>query len=311
MARETFESWIPEEWGGPVITKIGQLSAMEDLARPEPMTTDTKHVPRSGGVSITTAIPKGVAYPETAATNDDVLLAAQKIGNVLRVADEDLKDTAQVANIILTKQLEWARAYAIAFDCATLGTTAAQNGTTVPFTSLYKTLRTNGSESYTADGNRVVTAGTGANVTYAQLSQLFGKLEGGNYWNDADMAVVAHPAFKAQFRGILDTSGAPVFSEYSSMASGGGSTLFGVPIRWSLGARASAVMTDAPTGNPLAFLFNRQYVIKGNRSGVEYNLAGADSGPAFLTDEALLKVRVRRGFAVGRENAAAVLELIP
>jgi hypothetical protein len=70
-------------------------------------------------------------------------------------------------------------------------------------------------------------------------------------------------------------------------------------------------MSDAPTGNPLMFLVNSNLIIKGDRSGVEYNLAGADSGPAFLTDEALLKVRVRRGFAVAREAAHAVLELLP
>lgn len=45
MARQTFEDWIPEEWGGAVISKIRATSAVEDLARHEPMGTDTKHVP--------------------------------------------------------------------------------------------------------------------------------------------------------------------------------------------------------------------------------------------------------------------------
>jgi hypothetical protein len=46
MARQTFEDWIPEEWGGAVVTKVRAISAVEALARHEPMTTDTKHVPR-------------------------------------------------------------------------------------------------------------------------------------------------------------------------------------------------------------------------------------------------------------------------
>jgi HK97 family phage major capsid protein len=229
MARETFEAWIPEEYGGPVITKIGALSAVESMARVEPMGSDTKHVPRSGGVSITTAIPKGTAYPETSGVNDDVLLTAIKLGNVLRVEQEDLADTSAVANIIQTKQLEWARAYAVAFDNATLGTTAASNGTTVPFTSLYKALRTTAG-AYTADTNRVATAGTGAGVTYAQISSLFGKLEGGDYWNDADMSVVAHPAFKAQLRSLVDSQGRPLFTEYQSAGAGPVATLLGVPV---------------------------------------------------------------------------------
>lgn len=309
MARQLFDVWIPEEYGGPVIGKIGQVSAVERLARPEPMGTDTKHVPRDGGMSFNGAVAKGTAYTEDEAVNDDVLLTARKLGKVLRVADEDLKDTTQVANIIQTKQLDWARAYAIGFDNSTLGTSGAENGTTVPFTSLYKALTTtNTATSYTANAHRIATAGP---VTYDQLSDLYALLETGAYWADSDMAVIAHPAFRAHLRQVKDGGGSPVFSEYSSQADGTPGALNGVPIVWSLGARVSATSSDAPTGNPLLIVGNMRYLIKGDRSGPEYMLAGADSGPAFLTDEALLKVRTRRGFAVAHEKAFAVLEKTP
>jgi HK97 family phage major capsid protein len=312
MARQTFEAWIPEEYGGPVITKIAQLSAVEAFARSEPMGTDTKHVARSGGMTFQGAIAKGAAYPEDANTNDEVLLTARKLGTVLRVADEDLKDIPQLPSVIQVKQLDWARAYAIGFDNACLGVTAAENGTTIPFTSIYKSLTTtNAATSYTANANRVQTAGTAAPVTYAQLSSLFAKLEGGAFWDESSMVVVAHPAFKAQMRNLLDSTGAPIFTEFQSAAGAPMSTLFGAPVRWSLGAKTHATASDTPTGNPLLFLLNTSLVIKGDRSGPEYMLAGADSGPAFLTDEALLKVRTRRGFALGHENAAAVLEILP
>lgn len=313
MARATFEAWIPEIWGGAVITKIRAMSAVEQWARPEPMGTDTKHVPRSGGMSFAGAIAKGAAYPEDANTNDEVLLTARKLGTVLRVADEDLKDTSGVANIIQTKQLDWARSYAVGFDNATLGVTAVENGGTIPFTSLYKALTTtNAATSYTANANRVQSA-TAVALTYANFSDTFGLVEESNFWADGDMVVIAHPYYRKGLRGILDTAGSPIFNESSAGMAGGGQggpvdTLFGMPISWSLGAKTNATAADAPTGNPLLFVGNRQYLIRGERSGPEYMLAGADTGAAFLTDEALLKVRVRRGFAVAHEKAWAVLE---
>ena len=177
MARQTFEDWIPEEYGGAVVTKVQQMSAIEAHARREPMTSDVKNVPRSGGMSFGGAIGKGLAYTEDGATNDDVTLTALKFGRAMRVADEDLKDTANVVNIIQTKQLDWARAYAVGFDQACLGTSAAANGTTVPFLSLYQALNTtNSAVGYTAD-DHVVATSAGVAPTYANLSDVFGKVE--------------------------------------------------------------------------------------------------------------------------------------
>lgn len=312
MARQTFESWLPEEWGGQVLTKVRAISAIERYARREVMTTDTKHVPRSGGMSFQGAIAKGAAYPEDSNTNDEVLLTARKLGDVLRVADEDLKDGAQVADILTTKKLDWARSYAIGFDHSCLGVTAAENGGTIPFTSLYKSLRTtNAATSYTADANRILSANAVA-LTYDNFSDVFGLVEDSNFWADGEMVVIAHPYFRKGMRGIKDTAGNPIFNESSNGTAGGAQgtidTLFGMPVAWSLGAKTHATATDAPTGNPLLFIGNRNYLIRGDRSGPESMVAGADSGPAFLTDEALLKVRARRGFATGHEKAWAVLE---
>lgn len=303
MTRTTFEDWIPEEFGGPVITKIGEASAVEALASHIPMGTDTRHIPRDGGMSYSGAIAKGAAYTEDSSTNDDVLLTVRKHGKVLRVADEDLQDAAQVANIIQTKQLAWARSYAIGFDNATLGVTAAENGTTIPHTSLYKVLTTaDGDTGYVANANLIQTTGA---LDLADVSGAWAKLETGSYWNDADAFVIAHPAFKQYFRDL----GRNIFSEYDSQAAGTPDRLMGAPIRWSVGAKTSATATDAPAGNPLLFVGNSNYMVVGDRSGPEYMLAGADSGPAFLTDEALLKVRVRKAFAVTMPQAFACIEI--
>lgn len=315
MARQTFESWIPEEYQGPVITKMRVTSAVEDLARSVPMATDTKHIPRSGGMEFVGAVAKGTAYTEDGSANDEILLSAKKIGKVLRVADEDLKDTTQVANIIATKQLDWARAYGIGFDNATLGCTGTENATTVPFTSLYKRLTTADSATgYSANANLIQTPASGAgsgSITYANLSALFGLVETGDFWSDGSMAVIAHPAFRAAMRGLVDANGRPLFLENQQGVNGPSDQLWGLPVRWSLGAKTNAVASDRPTGNPLLFVGSTEHLIKGDRSGPEYLLAGADSGPAFLTDEALLKVRVRRAFQVAYPAAWAALELRP
>jgi HK97 family phage major capsid protein len=282
---------------------------VERLARTEPMATDTKHVPRSAGMAFAGAISKGSSYSEATGTNDEVLLTARKMGSVVRIADEDTKDTASLVNVISIKQTEWARGQAVGFDNATLGVSATENGTTIPFTSLYKSLRTtNSAVSYTADANRVATAGA---LTYAHITGatgVFGLVEGSGYWSEGDAVVIAHPAFKASLRSLLDSQNRPIFNEYASQTGGVVNTLLGAPIYWSLGAKVSATASSAPAGNPLMFVGNRQFLIKGDRSGPEYLLAGADTGAAFLTDEALLKMRIRRGFAVANENAFAVIE---
>lgn len=306
MARLTFEDWIPEEWGGPVITKIAETSVVERLARVEPMATDTKHVPRSAGGSFLGAIAKGSSYTETTGTHDDVLLTARKMGYVDRIADEDVKDTASLVNIIQSKQLDWARAYAVGFDNATLGASAAENGTTVPFTSLYKALTTTNSDvSYTANANRIQTGGA---LTLADISGALALVEASDYFTDADTVVIAHPAFMAYLRDLVDSHGDPLFREYTSQSQGVVNTLLGYPIYWSRGAKTSATASSAPAGNPLLFVGNARFLIKGDRSGPEYRLAGADTGAAFMTDENLLKYRIRRGFAVANENAWAVVE---
>lgn len=297
MAHAVVDAWIPEEYGGSVITALTQQSAVEALARPEPMSTDAKYVPRMSAMAFGGAVGKGVAYSEDASTADSVLLTARKLGIVSRLADEDLKD-AGLNDIIKAKQLAWARTHAVGFDNACLGVTAAENGTTIPFTSLYRALtQSNSATSYTGNDNLIQTAGA---LTAADINDAFEEVEDGSFWSEQDLVVIAHPSFRGLLRD-LETDG-PVFDRT-------GNTLYGAPIVWTSGAKTHATASAAPSGNPLLFVGNRQYLIKGERSGPEYALAGADSGAAFLTDEALLKMRVRRGFAVANEHAWAAVEI--
>ncbi|MGI8333467.1 phage major capsid protein [Actinomadura scrupuli] len=305
-------TWTPEEFSGDVVQKVLQKSAIEAYARPWPMANTLRHVPRSAGMDVA-GVAAGGTYAEDTSTNDEVLLTARKMGQALRLNDEDMKDNTLV-DIIATKKMDWATSFAKFYDQACLGCTAAENGTTVLFTSVYKSLRTTQSGlGYTADDNYVVSA-SGSAVSYDNLSTVLSLAEVGDYWDDGEALVIAHPSFKAKVRNIRipqysgDTGGLPVFVQGQGGDSGTPDTLFGHPIRWSLGAKTHATNTSTPTGNPLLIVGNRQMLFRGVRSGPESAVAGADSGPAFLTDQALLKMRARRGFAVAHPKAFAVLE---
>lgn len=309
--RETFENWIPVESGSTAIQALVRASVVERLARPEPMASDTKQVPRSGNFAIAN-VSKGAAYGETAGTNDYVELIARKAGGVLRVAEEDLLDSN--VDILAVKRNDASRNMAVYFDNACLGTTAAANGTTVPYTSVYRAVRSNDAgTSYTADDNYTATAGA---VTYDNLSALFAKIEGSVWFDEGQLTVIASPAFKSAFRLIKDTQGQPIFSQAQG-AAGTPDRVFGYNVEWSLGARTSATATQSPTGNPLLIVCNRDLMIKGLAKlsptiaspNPGFALQRANNGVGFLTDEALLKAAMRRGFAVGAANAFAVMEV--
>ncbi|MFC9001107.1 phage major capsid protein [Streptomyces rochei] len=295
MARVNADAWIPEEYGSEVITRVNQNSAVEAVARRYNMGSDTIEVPRMGAVSVD-VIPKGTDYTDAEPTLDVVTLRTRKFGKTFTIAEEDLQDT--LASTISGFQTEWALSYARKLDNAAIACTGTENGTTVPFTSLYKAA---------GSGQKLASAGA---VTYTKLSQVFGIYEAGDYANDADTVVMAHPYFKSVFRGIVDDNGQPIFVEGLA---GTPSTLFNVEVRFSYGLKLSTTATDAPTGtigaagtvgNPLLVVGNRQHLLLGVRSGPE-SLQGED----FRSDEKILKMRARRGFGVARAEAFGILEV--
>ncbi|MEU1787108.1 phage major capsid protein [Streptomyces sparsogenes] len=299
MARNTFEAWIPEEDSSEVIMRVNQVSAVEALASPEPMKSNTKSIPRSAGVGVG-VVDKGSAYGEDTSTNDDIVLTAKKLGKAIRIAEEDIDDS--LANILATKMKDWATSYAKLIDNATLAVTAAV-GTGVPFESVYYTLsQTNSGLGYTANDNITLTGSGG--VKYDNLSSTLGDLEGGDYFDPSSVVVIAHPSFRAKFRGVKDDQGLPIFVQGLA---GTPDTLFTHPVRWSLGAKTSPTATDAPGGNPILVIVNRDYLRLGRRSGPESVFIDGRDGVSALTDESILKMRARRGFALGHPKAAAIL----
>ena len=313
MARATFESWLPEEKDGTVMTRIQQSSAVESLARKLPMNSQTKEFPRSGGMDVA-EVAKGAAYGEDTSANDSLVLTAKKFGKAIRIAEEDIDDS--IANILDVKKGDWASSYAKFIDNACLGTSAAI-GAGVPFTSVYRAVTTaDASTGYTANANHISSSAAGV-VTYAQLSSVIGAVELGQSFEESDVAIIAHPAFKAVLRGVLDSQNRPIFVENARLSEG--STLLGYPIRWSQGARVTATATSAPpvgvgvkgtAGNALLIAASKQSLMLGVRSGPESVVIDGKDGASALTDETILKVRARRAFGVAYPDSFAVLERV-
>lgn len=301
MARNTFEAWIPEEDSSEVITRVNQMSAVEALASPETMSSNTKSIPRSAGVGVG-LVDKGGTYSEDTSTNDDITLTAKKIGKAIRIAEEDIDDS--LANVISTKQKDWATSYAKYLDNATLAVSATA-GSGVPFNSVYYTLtQTDSGVGYTANDNVTVAS---SSVTYNNLSDTLSDVEGGDYFDLSRMVVIAHPSFRGVLRTIKDDQNMPVFVQGQGGDRGTPDTLFDLPVRWSLGCRVSATATDAPTGKPILVVVNADFLRLGRRSGPESIFIDGRDGLSALTDESILKMRARRGFALGHPKAAAVL----
>lgn len=294
MARNNLDSWVPEENDSEVIQRVNQVSAVERLSRSVAMTSETKSVPRSAGVGVST-ISKGGTYGEDTNTNDDVVLTARKHGQAIRIAEEDLADT--LVDVIASKQVDWATSYGKYLDNAALAVTAAEDGSSVPYTSVYKELNDNLSAN-------VVQTGTGG-IDYENLSSTLGLVEDSDYFEEDRVVVIAHPKARQSFRGVKDDQGNPIFVKGLA---GTPDTLFGHEVVWSLGARTSATATDSPSGNPLVVFANRDYLLLGRRSGPESVFIDGTTGASALTDEAILKMRARRGFAVAKNEAFAILE---
>jgi HK97 family phage major capsid protein len=314
MARVNVDQWIREEYGSPVDLAVRQNSAVENLARREPMGTDTKTLNRYGDVGVAVTA-KGSAYNEEQPTGDEVTLTARKFTAVLRIAEEDIADlpASGVANYVSERQRDWASSYARFLDNACLGVSAAANGTTIPFTSAYRAVTTaDAGVGYVANANHINTQGA---VTYADLSALLAISESGEFFDPGNTIVIAHPSFLATIRGMLGSDGRPIFE--GNAQAGGNANLFGIPLQFSVGAKVSATATRSPggaggakgtAGNPLMYVAHRQHLILGVRSGPEYFNIPGSTGAAALTDENLIKMRSRRAFSVGDPRAIAVLE---
>lgn len=279
--------WIPEPTSSKVITKVYEESAIEQVARKIPMTSDNLRVPRFAhtGVSI---VAEGAQIPVQDATLDKVLLEANKWADRMTISVEDDRDA--LVSIIDAFKASWANSFARELDNACLGVSANATGpgTSVPFTSVYNAANT--------ASHVVATAG---NLTFEQLNDAFGTLETGEY--NGNLVMIAHPSFRGALRNLKDASGDRVVTNVLGSQD---QTVFGYNIVYSTGARKSTVATENPSGNPLLIVGNSDHLLLGVRDGVESQV----SDFRWDYDEREVKVRARRAFAPATGSAFVVLE---
>lgn len=311
-AAADIDDWIPIEYDSDVVQRVMNDSAIEGNARRVPMRTKTKSIPRSAGITVTV----GTTYTDDTSANDEVTITARRFIARFKVDEDDLADAETRMDVIQTKGEDWAISYADTFDNACIGVTAAENGTTAPFTSIYKALRTTDNDvGYTADDNYIswdddntvisTSAGQATNSLYGRLSEVFRLVETGKYWSDPDMLVIAHPGWRDALRMTLDGQGRPVFIAGTD---GTPDTLFNTPISWSRGCKSSATMVGSPEGNDLLVYANTRYLARGDRSGPETRTDDARAQDD--TDDYAVKFRTRRAFKVTHQNAVSILERI-
>lgn len=317
MARNDIDAtgWLVEDRDSNVVRAFAHTSAWERAARPVNMTANSVEIPRIEDMDID-IIPKGSAYGEDDSSADTVTISAKKFGKALRIAEEDVDDN-KLADYLDLKKQSAASSFAKIFDNAAIGTSAAANGTTVPFTSLYRALTTaDATTGYTANANLL--AVETSDFAYDSISELIGLAEASDYYDETAVTAIAHPSFRRVLRELKDTQGRPIFL---TDIVGGRSIdrVLGVPILWSNGAKVTATALVTPTvgsgvkgtaGNPLFAVVNRPYAVVGNRTPFESVLIPGRDGLAGLTDEDILKVRTRKAAGVTMPQAHAAIELI-
>lgn len=284
--------YIVEEHSSNVVQAALQNSAIESLARREPMGTSTKRVPRFVG-DAPSVYAEGATIGESSVTIDDITLSARKWAKIMHISEEDMNDS--FLDVLNTYKTQWATNWARKYDNACLGVTVATDGTdTAPYTSLYREV-----SQYNTASNLVLTAGA---VTFAKLNDTLSIIEQGDYFDPAKTAWIAHPSMISALRGLVDNNNRPILQD---PLNGSPARLFGFPLVSSLGAKKNASATSAPTGNAFIAVGNTDLMVNGVRAGIE-SMVSKDA--KFDTDGVLLKVRARRAFAVAKPEAFAILE---
>lgn len=294
--------WLPIASDPQVIQQIKMASFLETFGTPVPMSTRTKLTPRSGGVKMSRK-GKGAAYTkDTTSAVDDVLLSYDTFGGLIDLDEEDIRDTS--SDMVKTFTNDAGASYGRLLDNVSFGITAAKGTSGWNFDSLAYLLTQNETVTgYTANSN-ITNVATAGNPTYLELSATLGMIETTRWFDAANVVVGAHPKFKRLLRDILDDNGRPILVESSNGTAGGADmtpdSVFGYPVRWSLGFALSAAGSEAPIGAEFMVFGSRSLIKRGDREELVAKYADADSsGYGFDSDVNGLKFRARKAFAPG------------
>lgn len=298
MAVRNISAWIPVPLLSGVEQGLLQPSAVEALATRRPMTSDSDEIPRLFGSDVN----GGVDLSEDTHDGSKITRYSYLYNGKHSFNEDELEDSAEDA--LSAYSFEWVNQLNVAFDNAALGVTGARSSTETdkrPYTSVYRAVRTNDTEAaYVADTNFV----SGA-CSYTNLSSTFNKVEVTRFWSDASMVVIAHPTLRHSLRGLVDDQHRPIFIEANG-TNVAQDSIFGKPIRWSVGAVSSTSFAMATAGNPLLVVFNRRNLVYGPRIEPQGRLIPASMNPTQLVT--ILQHRARKSAVITVPQAAAVFE---
>lgn len=284
--------YILEEQGSSVIQDLLANSVVESYARREPMASRTKSIPRFVA-DAPEVVAEGAAIPGANATLDEVVLTAKKYAKIFHISEEDVNDS--LVDTLSVYKREWASRLARKYDNACLALDVTEDGTDVaPYRSLYLEVAENNPENITA---------TAGDLTFDHINAAIGIVETSTKFDAANTVIIAHPKMLAAIRGMKQ--GVNENLVLPNPLAGTPGSLFGYPLVVSYGAARSSFATDAPAGNALLIVGNKNMLINGVRSGVE-SVVSRDA--EFATDGVLLKTRLRRGFVVADPSAFAIVE---
>jgi HK97 family phage major capsid protein len=300
----TGEGWIPIETFPEVQQAIMNASAVETFGSGVPMGSNIKEIPRSGGVHLT-AMGKGQTYSKDTSANDSITIFSSKIGGIVEVDYEDLQDS--LVDIFTTKTKDAGTSYGKLYDNFCLGITAAKgsvtlaDGTHPGFDSLYYLLTQAETETgYVANSN--LTHTTTAGLSFDKISDSLALLEDSDWYDPADVILMAHPRLRGRIRKIKDGDGRPIFfgsRGEGDTGQGNVDTVLEAPVHWTRGAATSGVPSDTPAGAPFMVWAMRSLIRKGDREQLHALTQSADEGAGFDSDVAKIKFRSRKGFVPG------------
>jgi hypothetical protein len=302
--------WIPVEYGGALFKKFTETSVLFRIAngpggRVEPMSTNTKHVPKDGDVAVQFT-GKNQTYGLDTTAVDDILLTSKKMTGGVPLAEEDISDAAGFVQVVPAKRDAAFRGFATLLDNAAFavtGTPTTDPDMTVPYNSLYRQVK-----AY-AGGANVLTwdasSGTAAELRTAILAAM-GVAENSE-WASTDLVWGMNPAFRAYLRNqtVDGSNGLPIWSQAEN-------TILSYRVEWGRGLRTSATAVQKPTsGNPIAIVGPPGMIVPGTRDALSWRVTDSETGIGALSDTAYVLARQRLGFNIGDPSAFAIVEIVP
>lgn len=306
MAARDITDWIPIEYDPQLVTAQPQASAVEALAAPVQMGSETMEVARLLGADVN----GGSQLTEDTHDGDKVTLYSYLFNGKVTLDEAETEDA--FVSAVEGYNFNWLNTFNVSYDNAALGVTGDRSATASdfrPYKSLIYTLtNSDASAGYTANAN-VSSISASALVAdsagYDALSDVLGDVEDSDFGDTSQLVVIAHRSLRNALRKIKDDGGSPIFQVSGSNVDD--ETLFGYPVRWTAGAVESTTFKRTSTGAKLLFVTNRGAIRHGRRIDPQSRFI-----PAGINTDALehtLQYRARKGFTVTVPQAAAALRV--